>query len=885
MKHLLICVLLLSGAAPAMAAAPKTYADAQNDLAWLSHTVGFHRKTLGRAIKEQSSNLEVRRRLEHAKASVEEMIQRDNIVRACKAVEVTATVATIGVGGIALAAKEGVSVLTKEGLKIAGKYMAEKGAVEAGKEALGVPGYSDAVKAGVFIFNKFDQGEMQGQLSKDNMELLLKAKRLLEDESDGRTLKEKLPELRQLLFDAQDELDQTATTIAAADKLIDDAKAEAGKLYLEAGRLKEKETKEAEKAAEEAKKAEPKGLKPPVTAKPAAVPQPATGPQDSPEARRRKMQDALNAYITSLRIAIERQQKAADAAWAGMAKPNSSGTRYFVADEIEDLYAGLTYLEDSLTGVRTYISMQSTETSAEVSAKRIAAMRTALEKHQGEIKSQIEPMVTEVSGLLGQWRSTRDIYKPQGYHVPEPEDIKGMALWSTYYEGPLKYAEGYLKATAGLPEKFRSLAAKAAAIKNAIYGEASELAASYAAKLQAYKDYKPQVVAQLEKIQLEAAKHNEILNSLSHQFVLEFSYDGKYDLANLEAKVAAARPAFSAVQKLYAGGKLLYLDLEGRFNELSQLSQSPVMGEVSSISYSAEDKAHKNAMAAVYKRTQGYSPDLNGTEGWQHDMDPGTESMFGAEEALRYLKAQSDRLAGAYARALTAFKVNTAGDLSGLGALPDEQYGAAIQKLFGPVQKAEQEKDEIIAEVRKARLFGTQLLERTGFWTKQAGAKRDELEKATGAFWESAKGKAITEARRLTELTEAQNKRDPGLAAVRKMYEDFEKAYEARNAARVMACIADDWSAGDGTTASDLNEQFGRIFRVYDEISVELTGLQVVGEGGGRYTASYNMAIRSKIYKKNIKREESSSVYEHLLVEGGSARIKKTESGGYWSVK
>ena len=885
MKHILFSILLLAGALPAGAESPRTYGEAQNELGWLSRDASAWRKNLREGIQAQTANLEVRRRLEHAKATVEEMIQRDNITKACKVVEIGATVATVGVGGIALATAKGASVLTTEGLKIAGKYMAEKGAVELGKEAAGVPGYSDAVKAGVFVFNKFDQNEMQGQLSRDNMELLLKAKQLLEDDSDGRTLDKKLPELRQLLFEAEDRLEKTAAAIAASDKLIEETKAKAGKLYLEAQRLKAKEEQEAAKAAEAAKKAEPKGLKPPLTSKPASVPPPATGPKDTPEERRQKMQSAIDSYIASLRAAIERQNKAAAAAWAAMEKPERSGTRYFVSDEIEDLYAGLTYLEGTLTGPRNYLSMQSTEASAENSAKKIAAMRAALEKHQGDIKGQIEPIVTEVSGLLGQWRSAYELYKPQGYYVPQPDDIKAMALWDTYYESPLKYAEGYIKATDGLAEKYRALAGKAAAVKNAIYAEASELAADYASKLQAYKDYKPQVVGQLEKLRTEAVKHNEILNSLSHQFVLEFSYDGKYDLANLEAKVAAARPAFAAVQKLYGGGRLLYLDLEGRYREISQLAQSPLLGEMSSIAYSAEDKAHKESMAAAYKRTQGYSPDLNGTEGWQHDLDPGTESMFGAEEALRYLKAQEAKLVASYARGISAFKANTAGDLSGLGALPDERYGAAIEKLFSPVQKTEQETAAIIAEVRKAKLFGTTLLEQTGFWTVQAGKKRDELEKTTGAFWTSESGKALSDARRVMEVQGAQDRRDPGMALVRKLYEDFPRAYSARDAARVLALVSPDWTAGDGTSVSELEEQLRNVFRIYDEVAASISGLSVTNDSPGRYTAYYSLTIKSRIYKKNIKREETSSVTEKVQVEGGSARILKTDSGGYWEIK
>ena len=262
--------------------------------------------------------------------------------------------------------------------------------------------------------------------------------------------------------------------------------------------------------------------------------------------------------------------------------------------------------------------------------------------------------------------------------------------------------------------------------------------------------------------------------------------------------------------------------------------------------------------------------------------------MFGAEEALKYLKKQNDKLVAAYEKAIAGFKANTAKDLSHLGNLDPEKYGAEIQKIFLPAQKAEEEKQAIAGEVMKAPLFGTEekpLLERTGFWTKQAGTKRDELEKTTAAFWESPQGKSISEARRLNELRDSRETRDPGLAAVRKMYDGFKSAYESRNAAKVMSFIADDWSAGDGSTASDLNEQFSRIFRLFDEIKMELTNLQVIGEGNNMYTASYDLVIHSRIYSKNIKREERSSVYEHVEAAPGTAKIKKTENGGYWSVK
>ncbi|OGS14285.1 MAG: hypothetical protein A2234_11600 [Elusimicrobia bacterium RIFOXYA2_FULL_58_8] len=885
MKHLLASILLLTAAWPAGAEAPKTYGDAQNDLAWLSHSVSFHRKTLGAAIKDQTSNLEVRRRLEHAKATVEEMIQRDNISKACKVVEVTATVATVGVGGIALAATKGLSVATREGAAIAAKYMLKEGAKEAGKEALGIPGYSDAVKAGVFIFNNYDQNEMQGQLSRDNMELLLKAKSLLEDDSDGRTLKDKLPELRQLLSESEDRLEQNGYKIKAADKLINEAKAEAGKLYQEAQRLKALERKEDEKRAAEAKAAKDKELPTPQVSKPAAVPPPASDPKESQEEKRRKMQEAITKYISSLGASIERSQKAADAAWKDISDKPRQSTRYYVSDEIQDLLAGLAYGEEGLGTSRTYAMLQGVERSAENTARSIEAQRLALETQKAEIKTRIEPLLTDIAGHIAQWRSAGQLYKPQGYYVPESPKLEGMTVWSAYYETPLKYAEGYLNGTDGLASKYTALASRARGLKNALYAQVSEFMAGYAEKLQAYKNYQPQVAGQLEKLTAETARHNEVLNALGSRFISEFAYDGKYDLANLEAALAAAKPAFSEAQRLNAAGALLYRDLYGRYDELKQLEASPLVSEASWITYSAEDKGHKAGMAAAEKRTQGYAPDLKGTEGWEEARDAGAEIIFEAEAALRYLKAQEARLVAAYARGASAFKANTAGDLSGLGALPDAQYGAAIEKLFAPVQKAEEEKNVVLGEVRKAQFWGTEPWAQTGFWTVRVRKASGDLEQATSAFWDSASGKALTDARRVGEIQQSRDRQDPGSALVRKLYEDFARAYSSRDAAKVLALVSPDWGAGDGTTVSELEEQLRAIFRLNDEVTATVSGLSVVNDSQDRYTAYYNLNIKSRIYKKNIKREETSSVSEKVVVEGGRARILKTDAGGYWEIK
>ncbi|MFA6433555.1 MAG: nuclear transport factor 2 family protein [Elusimicrobiales bacterium] len=911
MKHLLLAITLLSCAGPA-AAAPKTYAEAQNDLAWLSHSAAFHRNTLTQAIKTQTSNLEVMNRLMQAKIKVEEMIQRENTAKACKVVEYGFTAATLGAGGIAAAATDGLSVLSKEGFTIAAKYIAPKAALDRAKDAAGVPGYSDSVKVGVYIFNKADENELKSGLSKDNIDILLKAGKLLEDEADGRTLREKLPDLRQLISDMQEQLDQNASTIKAADKLITDLQKEGQALVAEAGKLKEEERKKAEKDAEAAKKKGPSGLVKTEISRPAQIPPSALGPKDSPEEKKRKIQESIDRYLKSLTEALDADRRSADAAWTGIKRPGAV-THYYVSDDAQDALLSFAASAEGLTGPRTYSAMQSVEENARGRGEWIKAYRSELEDYKNEIRSKIEPVITDMAAAAGQWRSVRQTYGPQGFYVPNPPEVEKTTAWSAYYEGPLAYVERYKAGTEGLDAKFAALAAEAAAQKDAIYAEAKTYAEKYAEKTRSFRDALPGAAAAVRAALDDFNKKSAPVASLPDEFVREFAYDGKHDLADLESRINAAKQAFSAAQAAQRSAALLYYGLADEQKAVFEMGSAPLMSEAGFISYGAKNQAHRTAMETALKPVAGYSPRLDGLEGVDTFLRSGpsglSDAMFGAEEGLRCLRAAETRMLAAAGAAAAELRTGLAADLSSLAAAGGEEYAGEMERLFKPSREADAKLNAIQDEVRSTFFFdpaeelkpqklviknsslgpmvdGKQpILLRTGFYPASVKAKRAELDAITAAFWDSPAGKAITEARRLKELETAQNDRDPGAAAARKMYEGFKSAYEARNTAKIMSFVADDWTAGDGTTAADLEEQFTRIFRLFDEISVEITNLQVIADGNKRYAASYNITIRSRIYKKNIKREESSSVYEHLEVSGGAARIKKTESGGYWSVK
>ena len=120
---------------------------------------------------------------------------------------------------------------------------------------------------------------------------------------------------------------------------------------------------------------------------------------------------------------------------------------------------------------------------------------------------------------------------------------------------------------------------------------------------------------------------------------------------------------------------------------------------------------------------------------------------------------------------------------------------------------------------------------------------------------------------------------------VRDFYDRFKAAYESRNAPQVLALISDSWTAGDGTELADLEENLRNNFRLYDEIKYAVTGL-TIQKNGGAYKACYDVAITSRIYKRNLRHEEKSQVCDELSsAEGGRFKIARTSSGTYWYVK
>ena len=120
-------------------------------------------------------------------------------------------------------------------------------------------------------------------------------------------------------------------------------------------------------------------------------------------------------------------------------------------------------------------------------------------------------------------------------------------------------------------------------------------------------------------------------------------------------------------------------------------------------------------------------------------------------------------------------------------------------------------------------------------------------------------------------------------AEVLRFYDQFKQAYERKNDSRLMSFLDDRWSAGDGTTLYDVEDYFRNMFRVFDEIRLDMRGLRIDPIGDGRYRASYDLTIIGRIYSHNLEHEEQSSVVEEIGADSsGRMKIMRTPQGRFW---
>jgi hypothetical protein len=167
--------------------------------------------------------------------------------------------------------------------------------------------------------------------------------------------------------------------------------------------------------------------------------------------------------------------------------------------------------------------------------------------------------------------------------------------------------------------------------------------------------------------------------------------------------------------------------------------------------------------------------------------------------------------------------------------------------------------------------------------------KRDQ-EEAEKRMEEARRQAAEAEKRRQEEeqrrAEEEKKKAEADVAVVQNLYNQFKQAYESRNDALVVSFLSNDWRATDGSTIADLQANLRRTFRVFDEIRYNIQNLKIGSAGGGTFSASYDLTITSRIFKRNIKHEEKSSVVDEIILDAsGKAKIARTVGGAFWSAQ
>ena len=155
--------------------------------------------------------------------------------------------------------------------------------------------------------------------------------------------------------------------------------------------------------------------------------------------------------------------------------------------------------------------------------------------------------------------------------------------------------------------------------------------------------------------------------------------------------------------------------------------------------------------------------------------------------------------------------------------------------------------------------------------------KIDEAFKELAALIALAKEKYIDAQNRLnTDI-------DKGLEVIKDFYGDFKKAYESMDDYQVMNLIDEDWEAGDGTTLTDLEMNLSRTFRTFDEIQYSISNLKISPLPQDTYMVTYDINITSRMFSRNLKHEEKSSVSEEVGIDDkGRVKIIRTLNGRFW---
>lgn len=169
-----------------------------------------------------------------------------------------------------------------------------------------------------------------------------------------------------------------------------------------------------------------------------------------------------------------------------------------------------------------------------------------------------------------------------------------------------------------------------------------------------------------------------------------------------------------------------------------------------------------------------------------------------------------------------------------------------------------------------------------GYANFKADWERRQAEAAARQEAERQRLEAEERARREREEAERRAAEAP-LNAVRRLYQDFAEAYQARNLSRLTRMMTPDWRASDGSDLRDLEDNLSNSFRVFDRVSFRLDNLSIQPQGAGRFKVNYSVTISGQIFQMDLKHQEKSDIEDVVVVGAdGAARIQSTRGGRLW---
>lgn len=855
---------------------PKTYSEAMNEISWTIWEISQTKKELKKHVEEQVSNLDTLNKIKQIHTKLVEMQQRENIQTAVKIADLGISALGIVTGGISIAAKEG----GKEALKW---YFAKEITKEVAKEAVGIPGYSDITGSGVFIFNKADENQIKSQVSKESAQIFKRVQDILNNPDTS--YRDKAREIFQLTLEMEEKVDTKQNQIKGIANLLEEKNKKIEELKKTAEKLKEEEKKKEEQVKKEIKTIEYKPNITPQSKTPQITAQ--TNPNDSSEEKRKKMQEAIDKYVNSLSINISKDDgKICNELRTIKAQIDAKGY------DPKSYWENLDYLKAQLDTADTYAKAESVEIGTKNMYESLVKQKKDYQRTKEEIKNKIEPEVKNIVENIELWKNIYSKYTSLGYYVSKPQNIDELFGYNTCYIKEMSNIETFLSSTNGLEGFFSTLESSARTRKNTIYKMVLDYATKLASKIEDFKSKKPIYEKDISDIFQKTSNDVDKISSLRHQIKIEFSFNGSKSLKNLNSKVSEASTIYSNIAQKYLEIAQKYNEITKLPSEISEMKSTPLYSEMSYISYQAQDQSHKNTMLPIYKKIQDTEISLNlGYYNFNETMDILSKNISSAKKALEYLETQKNKIVQIYSNSISEFKQSSQMDFSSFYTNP-KKLSEEISKLDLIYDKANQKENEIISEIVSKKFFAElgedePTLKGIGFNEIDIEKKRAELQKTISEFWSSPKGMEIK-----MILSSSQNNDLPSQAVdtiknnyIKKLYDDLKSGYETKSISKIISLLDSSWASPEGEGIEELREHLTNIFKVFNEIKFNITNLQVNQNPDGTFTAHYSLEMISKIYSKNIKRVENSTVSEKIKIEDGKAKIIKTETGSYWLVK